>query len=659
MRLLALVVAGFATAILCDMAQAAPAYDPLQTFAPLTLPDPVNSYRSANGAPGPAYWQNRADYDLKATLDTAAKALIGDETITYVNNSPDRLDALWIQLDQNIYRRDSRAATSAGRRGAARTQFTDGYVLDAVEVVTAGKATKVDYVISDTRMQVRLPQILKPQGGKVQVHIRYHYAIPGVWGGRTSWAKTADGDIYDIAQWYPRMAVYDDMRGWDTLPYLANEFYLEYGRFDYAVTLPADFVVTGSGELTNPKDVLTPDEIRRLAQARTSDATVMVRTATEAAAAIAAPQAATSKTWRFHMENTRDVAFSASRAFIWDAARINLPGGKQSLAMSLYPPHSAGPEAWGRSTEYLKDSVEHFSARWTPYPWPVAINVAGPTGGMEYPGILFDDLAEYGGKGKVLFWVTAHEIGHTWFPMVVGFDERRNAWMDEGFNTFIDIFESDEFKGGVLGPKRDGEYAPGPDAPADQIAKVMADPEAPAILTRADAIAEKYRHPVTYFKSAFGLTLLREQILGPERFDYAFRKFIADWSFKHPSPSDFFRAMSSSGGEDLSWFWRGWYLDAWTFDMAVKDIAYVDGDPKKGAQVTLANLDPQVLPAALKVAFTDGTSTTVRIPVEALIQKRSIVVTIPDGKPVAEVTLDPDHQLPDHDRSNNSLKGPG
>jgi len=258
------------------------------------------------------------------------------------------------------------------------------------------------------------------------------------------------------------MCVYDDLRGWDTQPYLGNEFYLEFGHFDYYVTVPANMIVSGSGELMNVIEVLNKEEIARLAEARKSDKTVMVRTAEDVSRDLASPPTGT-KTWHFMMDPTRDAAFTASNAFLWDAARMNIPAGAgrpshTALAQSVYPVEAAGSEAWGRSTEFLKDSVEHFSQRWYPYPWPNAISVCGPTSGMECPGVVFDGPSQV---GKVLFWITAHEIGHTWFPMVVGSNERRDAWIDEGFNTFIDTIESDDFNGGVYGPKRDGEYAPG------------------------------------------------------------------------------------------------------------------------------------------------------------------------------------------------------
>ena len=639
------------------IAQSPAPYDPLKTFAPLTLPEPVNSYRSANGAPGPLYWQNRADYELHATIDTASKTLNGTEVITYTNNSPDALTSLWLNLEQNIYRQDSRGAAFAEEARPAHDSTT-GYSLESVEVQTEPRRAtiKTQTVVSDTRLQIQLPEDQAlPRGGKLRLVIHYHYTIPAAFGDRTSWGPVKQGEIYDIAQWYPRMCVYDDLHGWDTQPYVSNEFYLEYGHFDYFVTVPANMIVAGSGELVNASEVLSKQELSRLAEARKSDKTVIIRSAEDVTAAVAAKPSGT-KTWHFAMDNTRDVSFSASAAFLWDAARMNIPASveqpaHEALAQSVYPIESAGAADWARSTQYLKDSVEHFSARWYPYPYPNAINVAGPSDGMEYPGILFDGTDE---KGKDFFAETAHEIGHTWFPMILGFNERRNAWMDEGFNTYIDIFESDEFNHGEFSPKRDPEYAPGGGNPADEIAKVIADPEAPVILTRADAIHEKYRHPVTYFKSAFGLTLLREDILGPERFDFAFRKFIRDWAFKHPSPSDFFRAMESEGGEDLSYFWRGWYFNNWQLDLAVTDAQYVDGDPAKGLHVTVANRGQLVLPATLRVELQGGEHIDVRVPAETWMLNVTHTFTVNTTARAKSVSLDPEHHIPDSDRSNNT-----
>jgi hypothetical protein len=439
------------------------------------------------------------------------------------------------------------------------------------------------------------------------------------------------------------MAVYDDLRGWDTLPYLQQEFYLEYGDFDYSVTVPANYIVAGSGELANSAEVLPPTQQARLAQARQSDKTVVIRSASEPFGS-----AIGTRTWRFVMHDSRDVAFAASPAFNWDAARMNLPGGRTGLAESVYPVEAKN---WDRSTEYLKDSVERFSAKWYPFPWPVAVNVAGPAAGMEYPALAFDPIDA---DPKSLFYVTAHEIGHSWFPMTVGFNERRHAWMDEGINTFIDVYESDEFNHGEFGPKRDSEYAPGGGNPVDEILPILADPDAPPIMSRADTILEKYRHPVTYFKAALGMILLREQILGPDRFDPAFRRFIAAWAFKHPEPADFFRFMDSEAGEDLSWFWREWFYNNWQLDLAVTGIAPFPKDAAfAGSTVTVASLDKMVMPVTLRVTFADGTRRDIRLPAETWIRQASTQVPVVSGSPVVRAELDPDHKLPDKNRSNN------
>ncbi len=630
-------------------------YVPSEAFAPRPMAQAVNSYRSANGLPGPQYWQNRADYTIHATLDEKTPSLSGEEVITYTNNSPDKLDMLWLQLDQNVYKKDSRGAhAGAGSRNYSG-KTTDGFVLDSVELL-AGKAwVKADTLVNDTRLRIMLPKLLSAKGGVAKVRIKWHFTIPGEWGGRMAWGMAKDGPIYDLAQWYPRMAVYDDIRGWDTLPYLAQEFYLEYGSFDYFITVPGDMLVAGSGELVNAKEVLTATQLARFMKAKTSDATVMIRSPEEIKATASGPA---TKTWHFHMNDTRDVAWSASKVFAWDAARINLPGGKSSMAMSFYPAESQGNDRWGRSTEYMKHAVETFSKRWSAYPWPAAINIAGPATGMEYPGIVFDGIDD---KGKVLFWISAHEIGHSWFPMIVGFNERRDAWMDEGFNTFIDTYESDDFNNGEYGPKRDSEYAWNGGNPVDEILPIIADPNAPPILSRADTIIEKYRHPITYFKSALGLRLLREDILGPDRFDAAFRRFIAEWSFKHPKPDDFFRAMESGAGEDLSWYWRGWYDNNWLLDMAVDSIGPVKGrdgkdDPTKGTAIVVGLHDKLVMPATLRIDFSDGTHRDVRLEADSWVKQPSTTVYVEPGLTVTGATIDPDHRVPDKDRSNNSLK---
>jgi hypothetical protein len=624
-------------------------YSPSALFSPLFYSEKGNEFHAPNGEPGPGYWQNRADYLLKASIDTVSKTLSATETITYTNNSPDRLQYLWIQLDQNTYKKDARSNHFTGF-APGPGQHTNGYQIESVSLRLGKVAEKADFVITDTRMQIRLPSPLSSKGS-IQIHINYHYTIPGSFGNRTDYTDTKNGKIYEIAQWYPRMCVYDDTRGWDTLPFLGSgEFYLEYGDFDYQVTVPWDMIVAGSGELVNPAEVLTAQQISRLNNARHSDKTVYIRTPQEVNDAATRPVHSGNLTWHFKMQNTRDVAFGASKAYVWDAARVNLPGGKKSLAMSVYPVESAGKDAWDRATEYLKQSIEYFSEKWFVYPYPVAVNEAGIAGGMEYPGIVFDGITD---KGSELYWVTAHEIGHNWFPMIVGSDERRFGWMDEGFNTFIDIYASDAFNHGEYAPKRDDEYAPGKGNPADEIVPIISDPDAPVIMTSADAVPEKYRHPVVYYKPAFGLVLLREQILGHNRFDYAFKYYIRQWAYKHPQPDDFFRSMDNGAGEDLSWFWKGWFYNNWSLDLQAVDAVYVSGDYKKGISLTVANLGQMAMPYTIETKFKDGTKQRDYIPVENWLQRKVATFVIQTAKEAESVTIDPDHALPDENRGNN------
>lgn len=650
LALAALALCSF-SAVAAAQSSTTSSYDPRLTFAPLTLPTAVNAYRSSNGAPGPKYWQNEADYVIHAILDTRNEQIRASEIITYTNNSPDTLPSVWMRMEQNIYRKDSRGHILAmdATRGLSdpsapiSEQVTGGFNLDSVAVEVGARWRDADHLVNDTRMQIRLPHPLEPHS-QLKIRIRYHYDIPGAWGGRTSWGMSKDGPIYSIAQWYPRMAVYDDIRGWDTLPYIGSEFYLEYGNFDYYIQAPADMILAGSGRLMNPQEVLTSTEIARLQQAHGSDKTIYIRTPQEAAADVGRPKKTGTLTWHFHMDHTRDVSWAASPVFVWDAARMNLPDGKTGLAMSFYPPESAA--AWTDSTLYVKDTVERFSKEWYPYPWPNAINIGGFSDGMEYPGIVFDSYTD---KGKVLFWVTAHEIGHDWFPMIVGSNERRHAFMDEGFNTFIDIDESAKFDGGKFGPKRDSEYSEGGEPP-DMILKVLDNPKAPTLMALADVYGSKLDHPVSYFKGAYGMVLLREQILGPERFDWAFRKYIRDWAYKHPTPSDFFREMESEGGEDLSWFWRGWYFEDWKYDVAVDKI--------DGNTVTIRNRGQLVLPTTVQVNFKDGTNSRIKLPVEVWMAKGTYTWTVSNKSGIASVVVDPDHVLPDDDRGNNRMTAP-
>jgi hypothetical protein len=621
-------------------------YDQFKVFIPLFYPQTSNEFREVSGAPGPKYWQNRADYKLNVTLDTVQHRVSGTTVINYTNNSPDGLAFLWLQLDQNIYREDSRGTATSpigGSRDGVKS-FTGGDEIKGVYVIRNGKEEKVDYVVTDTRMQIRLKDTLHAGGSKIQLKIDYAFAVPEYGTDRMGRQLTKNGWIYELAQWYPRMEVYDDVTGWNVIPYMGGaEFYLEYGNFDYTVTAPADLVVVGSGELLNPAEVLTPTVINRLAAAAKSDKTLFIKDSTEILSSKLHPAKA-ELTWHFFCKNTRDVSWAASKAFMWDAARINLPGGKTALAQSVYPVESAGRDGYGRSTEYVKGAIELYSAKWFPYTYPVATNVAGTVSGMEYPGIVFCG-SQY--KKGELWEVTNHEFGHNWFPMVVGSNERKYAWMDEGFNTFINKIDTKVFNNGEYYKKPDVEQGAPGNFPTTEN----------SIMTLPDVTSEDISGVTEYEKPALALTILREQVLGEDRFDYAFQTYIKRWAFKHPTPWDFFHTMDNAAGEDLGWYWNEWFFQTWKLDQAIKNIDYPNNDPTQGALITIDNLEGMALPVTIAIKEENGKSSVVKLPAE--IWERGGEWTFPykSTSKIVSAVIDPDHDLPDMDPSNNSYSG--
>ena len=625
-------------------------YNPNKVFDPNFDSRPGTYYRDGSGKPGPGYWQNRADYNIDASLDDINNVIKGKVIITYTNNSPNSLHYVWLQLDQNLFRDSSRGALTSPPNLFSK-RFNGGDKIKSVSIQLNGKNFKPDYIITDTRMQIRLPGVLKANGGKLIINIDYSFKVPPENLGRCGWMNTKNGKIFDIAQWYPRMEVYDDITGWNSLPFLgAGEFYCDYGNFDYTVNVPWYMLVVGSGELVNSQQILTREEIERLNKAHQSDRTIFIVSPSKVAQPSTRPVHNGRVTWHFKMENSRDVSWAASKAFIWDAARINLPSGKKSLAMSVYPLESSGDSAWGRSTEYLKRSVEIFSKHWFEYPYPNAINVGGPVGGMEYPGIVF---CYWKAKRKSLWMVTNHEIGHNWFPMIVGSDERENAWMDEGFNTFIDVLSFKDFNNGEYYPKRDGEYAPKGDDPAREIVGYLTNPASQPIMTYADNIPWQYTHTLEYYKPALGLVMLRNLVLGHKRFDFAFQTYIRRWAYKHPSPQDFFRTMNDASGEDLNWFWKEWFVKKWTLDQAVKEVKYIDGDPSKGSLITITNNDKMVMPVVVEVKESNGHIGRVHLPVEIWERSGTWTFKYNSKSIIDSVIVDPDKELPDVNPGNN------
>jgi hypothetical protein len=637
-------------------------------FSPLPFP-PGNGIRQADGAPGREYWQQRVDYRIRATLDTATKRLTGTESIRYTNNSPDTLRFVWLQLDQNLFRPGSTGSLlfpSESRFGAAG--FEGGFDIDSISQCAAAGALRADGKraggetkkrsrgvrrnsptspasslprcsrlrtrVDDTMMSVELSAAIPPAGITV-FELAYGFNIPEHGADRMG----RDGSLYEIAQWYPRLAVYDDVHGWNTDQYLGQgEFYLEYGNVDYEVTVPAGYIVAGTGVLQNPGDVLTSIQRQRLAAALKSDTTVQIVSDSELTSGAARPVQEGSLTWRFRAENVRDVAWAASPEYLWDAA-----GWEGILAQAYYRPSSL--ETWKDAVKMSRFSIQEYSRRWFSYPYPQISAVEGPVSGMEYPMLAMEAKGE---SGPELYKVLTHEIGHMWYPMVVGSDERRYAWMDEGFNTFINTFSEEEYW------KRD-------DASTRQrerqlVIAVDQMPTAQPILTPAN----RYKTSdnllsLAYVKPSISLLTLRNKVLGQQVFDSAFREYTRRWAFRHPQPADFFRTMEEISGRDLAWFWRGFFYTTAALDQSVEGVK---PDSSGSTQVTLVNLGDAVMPVELELGFEDGTVDRVKLPVEIWYGGNRYVYEVKTGKTIVSARVNPDGTFPDALTTNDAWKPP-
>ena len=625
-------------------------YNYVEAFKTAYYNSPSTETRSASGKPGKGYWQNRADYIIDVELDTLSDIIMGKEIIKYTNNSPDEMDFLWLHMDQNIFKTDSRGNAIIplnGSRNGSRGQMLDGgFKISAVQIIPErGSKNRavidLKHEVYDTRMKVLLPEPLKANGGKLSLKIDFSFISPDYGSDRMGILRSDNGKVYTIAQWYPRMCVYDDLNAWNNLPYTGQgEFYLEYGNFNVNITAPSDHIVVCSGELLNPLETYTLDQLDRWTQAESSDETVMIRRPEEIKDPSTRPSGKKMTTWRFKIENARDVAWASSAAFVLDAARINLPSGKTSMAISAYPVESHGGNAWERSTEYTKASVEHYSERWFEYPYPTAINVAGNVKGMEYPGVSFCSHASKAGR---LWGVTDHEFGHNWFPMIVGSNERLYGWMDEGFNSFVNDISTKEFN--------NGEYDPGKMNMHMMALSYVSDDLEP-LITAPDNLVER-NMGLQYGKTAMFLWLLRENVLGTKRFDDAFREYIHRWAYKHPAPDDFFRTMEDVSGEDLGWFWRSWVLNNWKLDQAVTNVKYVNNNPENGAIITVKNMREIPMPITIEITTEGGKKIRKSLPVEIWKKNIEWSFLVESKEAYKKIVVDPDYVYPDVNGNNN------
>lgn len=571
------------------------------------LPTP-NGYRTASGAPGHAYWQQRADYEIDVTLDDSARRIVGKGAITYTNNSPDALDYLWLQLDANVFDRcsDNRATVPYARAtpgsnpfdkfpylGLEALLFEETYGSDLeIAAVTAADGGPLPHTIVKTMMRVDLPGPLAP-GAKITFSVSWSYNISDarLLAMRTGYEFfEQDGNyLYEIAQWFPRMAAYSDTTGWQVKNYLGRgEFALEFGDYLVRITVPADHVVAATGVLQNPEEVLTAAQRERLALAASSSKPVFVITPDEAAAneadgaaKTAAASAGPQKTWVFKAGNVRDFAFASSRKFIWDAmgaaGHASATPGVPVMAMSFYP-REAG-ELWQKySTHAVAHTLDVYSRHTFAYPYPVAQSIHGPIHGMEYPMICFNGMrpepdGTYSRETKYgLISLIIHEVGHNYFPMIVNSDERQWFWMDEGLNSFLQFIAERAWEKDY--PSRRGLPA--------AIVPYMTGPNQVPVMTNVESIEQ--RGPNAYAKPATALNILRETILGRELFDHAFKTYASRWKFKRPYPADFFRTIEDASGVDLDWFWRGWFYTNDHVDIGIDAVR----------RYTLDTRDPEV-----------------------------------------------------------------
>jgi hypothetical protein len=541
------------------------------------LPTP-NEYRNAAGAPGYHYYQQKADYKINVSINDENQVLKGDEIITYTNNSPDQLDYLWLQLDQNIYSENAdnkiiniekmEDFKSIGDVKKKLFYYDGGFKIDEITTVSG---QKMKYFINKTMMRIDLAKPLKSKES-ISFKVKWWYNVNDrmAVGGRSGYEyfEKDKNYLYTIAQWFPRMCVYNDVTGWQNKQFLGRgEFALPFGDYEVNITVPIDHIVGATGELQNASQILTVKQQERFAKASSANEPVIIVSQEEAITAESKKETKT-KTWTYKATNVRDFAFATSRKFIWDAQSVDI-NGKKIMAMSYYP--KEGNPLWEKySTKLVAHTLKTYSKYTVDYPYPVAISVHAKWIGMEYPMICFnggrpEEDGTYSEDTKYSMWgVVIHEVGHNFFPMIINSDERQWTWMDEGLNTFVQYLTEQEWERGY--PSRRG--------PAYLITDYMRGEKTglSPIMTNSESALQFGNN--AYGKPAAALNILRETVMGRELFDFAFKTYCQRWKFKHPTPADFFRTMEDASAVDLDWFWRGWFYSTDNVDVSLENVKY-------------------------------------------------------------------------------------
>jgi hypothetical protein len=602
-----------------------------------------NGTRSDDGRPGAKYWQQRVDYRIQARLEPATAVLSGRGTITVRNETPHRRESLVLRLYQNVFRQGTARNRSVALTGGMKLE---GLSVDGVELEelpssrfrrmagTSQEEHKPGYRVAGTLATIELPEPLEP-GALVQIEAEWSFIVSGGGGFRQG---HLNHEVFNLAQWYPQVAVFDDVFGQDRSPYLGlGEFYDDYGDFEVSVTVPEGWLVVGTGTLQNPDEVMGAEAARRLASAAASDTVIQVISSADRDSGRATTTADSGElTWRFTASSVRDFAFAASDKYVLHATGAETGhAGERALIQNAYDPVV---EHWAEATLYAKHAIEFFSDYVMPYPYPQATTAYGPpqVGGMEYPMITFIARS---GPGRSLNSVVSHELSHFWMPMIVGSKEMAYAWMDEGFTTYNNSLSMADYYD--TEPQRPGRYE-------QYLMAARVKFEVP-IMEHADYTENLFRRELAaYTKPAMLMHVLRH-MLGVEKFDAAYRKYATTWAFKHPMPWDFFAMMEEAAGADLDWFWQAWYYHTATLDQAIDAVSPAPG----GIQVTVTNLSDAVLPVELGVELADGSNETIVWPASVWAGTRTVTRDVPVAGRVSRVTIDPGQFYPDTDRSNN------